>query len=99
MELMASESSALLVLSMQFVSTQQYLRLCSRVRAHAPKIFLYPALLVSGPSIHSWKSTSFSPHVWDKMAYGGSLTSRKDSILSVSALMSRMALTEEYVGL
>src|SRR5690349_2785995 len=75
MELMASESSALLVLSMQQVSIQAYARLARlRVRAHVRWI-LSKLALACRPGRSAASSccsvTSLFSHVCERMAYGG----------------------------
>lgn len=102
MELMASLSSALLVLSMKHVSTQAYLSPpILRAIWHVLLIFLKPGFATVGDSrtpgiIISWRETSSAslPQVWDRTAYGGvRLRSGKLSRRRVSVLMSLMVVS------
>lgn len=75
MELMASLSSALLVLSMQQVSTHAYWIPSARAISHVFRILEYPNVYRAGcerpaaAAIISWYESSWSrSQVWDKMA-------------------------------
>jgi hypothetical protein len=51
---------------------------------------MYPFLAAAVGKAISWKETSSSSHVWDRMAYAGMLDPMKYSNFKVLALMSHM---------
>src|SRR5688500_3931840 len=77
MELIASDSSLLDVLSIQQVSTQAQSQPSLNAKSQKLMIFCPPSenaapeAFVSGRDAASSKETSPSPHVWDRMANGG----------------------------
>ena len=72
MEFIASVSSALLDLSMQHVSIQQYCKPSALARSPQKRIFPKPALPSPTPSMRSLKVTSSLPvQVCDRIPYGG----------------------------
>ena len=81
MELMASDSSAELDLSIHTVSTHAYPRPSRRACLQAAITLWKPerCLCVNRVHLfdHFWKAASFVPHVCDKMAYGGMLAPEK----------------------
>lgn len=90
MELMASDSSALLVLSMQQVSIQIYAKLsflaCVQLYMKFMKPFLWDEMLLS----MSCRVTSSSPHICERVAYRGIALPNNSSIFRVEVLRSRM---------
>jgi hypothetical protein len=68
-ELIASESSALLDLPMQQVSTQAYLRPCDRATAQHSSILDHPRKHLPGSSCRSRKVTSSCSHLCERIAY------------------------------
>ena len=71
MELIASNSSALLDLSIQQVSIQTHRYPFIFARLQQPTSFRYPLLPKAVPFSMSASSTSSSLHVWDKITYWG----------------------------
>lgn len=82
MLLIAVWSSTALDLSIQQVSTQKYRR-PSRLACSAQKlILLNPAFCCQslGPLTRSAKTTSSDPHVWGRIAYGGTSLGARSSV-------------------
>lgn len=72
-ELSDSDSSALLDLSMQQVSTYMYPRdsLLFLATSQLSTILAYPSLSTGGfGDVNSWNETSSSAHVWGALCYG-----------------------------
>src|SRR5690349_5495312 len=97
MELIASESSALLVLSIQHVSTHPYLKPSRAARSQKLTIFLYPSIskMVVWVGVCGAESCcneiSCAPHRCDRMAYGG-LSSSWNSVSSKVRVLRRRIL-------
>src|ERR1700712_2035411 len=73
MELITSDSSVELVLSIEHVSIQIYLCPLRRACLQLSRIFSQPIFFIASarsPDI-SWKDTSSGPQTWNNIAYSG----------------------------